>query len=186
MPSVYTQENELLSNLSMDIRELIKLSTPSIASSHTILERNSLAYIAGYMEKKVSRKVCRICQDSLSGELTDMPADYKFIQAKGHKDVKHGLRVPSPALFKSVCDMHASYIDCIEGLIHSNHVKLDLFDKCSKLFLLPGMCNKCNTSKIAVHLFINVMLHHSIKVFNESLQSSKSRKNRKLYKVTHR
>ena len=153
---------------------------------------NAIAYVSGYILKRLYETVCRECiaklEHSSSGE---QPRHLTLIEQKQFKTCLHGgLKMPSFNLVKIVGLFEVGFQTHLKSLINKTKVRQTL-----KLKLLEGLdvteikgdfCN-CQTVNYAVNIFISVRLHHEMKMRNEAMQqeSSVSRKNRKMMKVSH-
>ena len=90
----------------------------------TFSESNILAYIAGYVERKVRGKVCPDWASSLvcSGEEDDNDA-LSFIKCKNYSDAKEGFIRPSKSLLDIVERVQHTYRDTIENVGYSENVQ---------------------------------------------------------------
>lgn len=162
------------------------------SSTFSTEETNTIAYIAGYILRKLKKKICPQCfsdcaieknEDShlLDGEHLD------FLKQKQFESVTDGLVFPTSAFVKVLCDMEAEYRLIIDAAMYADNVKATLVASLSKVQSLATIhCHTCHVDVLTAHLMVNVRLHHSIKVANTDLFSMSKRQNRKVLKFSHK
>ena len=169
------------------IKSLMAVFTllPSVSEE----EDNILAYIAGYICRKLSPKVCTDCQTKLSGTINRLDPSHHFLREKQYDGTKKGgLAVPSTALTAVCTEAESLYRKHCEQVLHLGGIRSRLVSAISKGLSQDhdiACSNKCATLKLIINLFINIRLHHTLKDNNCEFSSSTGKKNRKLLKLQH-
>lgn len=153
-------------------------------------ERNVLAYISGYIARKLRKKVCSMCEykfvqikDPVESEQME---DLMLVREKKYAGAKDGLVVPSQLLIDGVSQIEAVYRCVIDDVMYLDSVKGALACRVLKNVSLEELqCDICNGHLAIIHLMLNVRIHHTLKEANRNLRHSKSRKNRKVLKFSH-
>ncbi len=182
----------LIATLPENVRSIMSVCSftqdVSAASDElTFSESNILAYIAGYVVRKVRGKMCPDCASSLvcSEEEDDNDA-LSFIKCKNYSDAKEGLIRPSKSLLDVVESVEQTYRDIIENVMYSENVKCTLLSTITKKVNFEQfLCSVCNLHMLLVHIIVNIRLHHTMKLVNKSLLHHKGKVNRKGMKFAH-
>ena len=170
----------------------------------TDVDENVVAYIAGYMMRKASRRSdCDRClteynhcvQNTRDG-LYDSVAHAQFVKLKTYDWAKHGLVVPSPALFSLCCSLERVVSYSVEQLCCGSNIacslkqciltSVDLYS-----FDIDCACSEQRRQQLDyfVTLYSRVRIHHYVRIRNRELkqfaQTGKVKRNRKAKKVTH-
>ncbi len=150
-------------------------------------ESNILAYIGGYIARKLRGKVCDTCTEKLvCSRLEEQDSSLSFIKMKKYEGAKDGLILPSIPLVKALETAEQVYRSVIDQVMYEENVRSSLVSSLVKngqwdiLF-----CGKCHMHALTVHLMVNVRLHFTLKLANKSLAQDKGRKNRKVLKFSH-
>ena len=185
LPAAESQPPSALDSLPFEVRSILSVCTvpaDSVPVGLTIQESNVLAYIAGYIVRKLSGKVCESCSFKLKGAHNEENEHHKLISEKSYG----GLMYPSTQLMGTVQALEIKYREVIETHIHSNCVKAQIAVDLGKVEQVANVnCEVCHLHLLIVHLFVNIRVHHTIKLINGSLGDDKSRKNRKTVKFSH-
>ena len=154
------------------------------AESLTFAEQNILAYIAGYIIRKVRRSICDVCVVNIT---TNEKLEHNsLIDIKRYTEAKDGLISPSTQLLHALCSIEQEYRRVIDNTIYNNHVKASLLTHLESNAKLESItCQACNVHKMVLHIMINIRLHHTLRESNRSLLANKDRKNRKVLKFSH-
>ena len=171
------------------IRSLMAVFTLPETSSLSTEEDNILVYIAGYVARKVSPKVCEGCRGQLCATFDADNPNHVFLGAKSHAGAKHGgLVVPSEALVSVCSEAEQIYRDKCEQLLNSSSVRMRLITAITKgvgIHLTEACSQSCPLLKMVVAIFVNIRLNHTLKENNCSFSESVGKKNRKLLKLQH-
>jgi len=170
----------------------------------TDVDSNVVAYIAGYMMRKASRRSncenCLVeyshCVQKTRDGLYDNDAHAQFVKLKTYDWAKHGLLVPSPALFNLCCTFERIISFSIEQLCYSSKVaynlkqciftSVDLYS-----FDIDCACQEHKRQQLDyfVRLYCRVRIHHYVRIRNRELkqfaQTAKLKRSRKAKKVSH-
>ena len=150
---------------------------------------NAISYVSGYILKRLYELVCKECIDKLE-DSTSAPARHlTLIEQKRFKHCLHGgLKRPSFKLVEVVGLFEAVFQTNFKPLMNKPHIRQNLKAKMLQdpnLVQLKGNCCRCQTLEYLVNIFISIRLHHELNVRNEAIQQDRSRKNRKLMKLSH-
>ena len=149
-------------------------------------QANILGYIGGYIASKLKPKVCSQCVDNLLGTLSSEDDDHKFLSNKLYAEAKVGLVVPSKALLEALKQLESQYCTLVEQVLHLGKLRLRLVSNLSQLpCLSPLACSNCKLHSLVVNLFVNIRLHHTLRLNCRNFVSVKSKKNRKTMKFSH-
>jgi len=149
-------------------------------------EENILTYIAGYICRKISSKVCEECRGQLSVPLDDNNPSHMFLSEKSYQGAKKGgLVVPSEALTALCTDAETIYREKCQEALHSTSVRTRLVSAITKGAGMYFTSCACPLIKLTVNLFVNIRLHHTLKEGNRDFVSVDGRRNRKLLKLKH-
>ena len=145
-------------------------------------ENNVLAYIAGYIMRKVKGKVCSICCNKITGELDPSNPNLDFLKTKSYGY----LSTPSNLLLGVVQLLELEYRKVITSDIYKVGLKANLVERLGKTRNLQMLeCETCHLDILVLHLVVNIRLHHTIREINEGLRAYKDRNNRKTIKFSH-
>ena len=151
------------------------------AQGLSVQENNILAYIGGYIVRKIKGKVCNTCSNKIVGQVEPDNPNHEFIAAKSYGK----LQSPSKLLLGTVQLLELKYRKVIASLIHQKCIKAKLICELSKLENLQKLkCELSHLDILVLHL-VNIRLHHTIKEINQNLRDNKDRKNRKTLKFSH-
>jgi hypothetical protein len=152
-----------------------------------LAESKVLYYMAGYVAAKLKSKVCRICADVMTGELSGAQHE-QFLIRKQYDVSKEGLTVPSTQLLRVIQELEAIFVANHQHALHADKVAGRLMvqfeQKNSSLPPCP-LEKPCTTDKLICKLYLNVRLYSTLKENNMSFASQSARKNRKLVKLKH-
>ena len=153
-------------------------------------ETNILAYIAGYIVRKIKPSTCCDCVGKLVGSLSTDTSDHSFLLNKTYPEAKVGLVVPSAVFLDVVKEMEAEYCETVQSVCYLDKVRLRIVTKLSKLpCLLTLSCSNseknCNVQNLVVNLFVTMRLHHTLKLNSKGFVKNNTRRNRKTMKFSH-
>jgi len=170
----------------------------------TDVDANVVAYIAGYMMRKASRRSncekCRTqysqCEQKTRDGLYSNVAHAQFVKLKTFDWAKHGLLVPSPVLFNLCCTLERVVSTSVEQLCYGSNVMRNLTECISTAvdvysFDIDCACTEHKRQQLdyLVNLYSRLRIHHYVRIRNRELkqfaQSAKLKKNRKTKKVSH-
>ena len=178
MPDLPPQVKSLMSAIAM----------PQDEDNLSDQEINILAYIAGYIVRKIRSNLCIDCSKKivrLSGSCEN-DLHYQFIRIKNIENAKEGLLHPSTLLLDFVCKLEEEYRKLIDSLIYNDHVKACIVNTLLKNVSVDELqCSTCKSHEIIVSVMVNIRLHHSLREANHSLRDQKDRRNRKTLKFCH-
>ena len=145
-------------------------------------ETNVLAYISGYIIKKLQLKICDGCFQKIVSPINEDDPNHQFIAKKSYVNLK----APSKMLLGIVELLELKYRKVIDMYFHSSSVKAALIQNLSTVEKLNSLhCQTCCAHKLVLHLMLNIRLHHTIRQANRNLKANKDRKNRKTLKFSH-
>ena len=145
-------------------------------------ENNILAYIGGYIVRKIRGKICTSCCDKIVSKVDSEKSKSPVHCNKSY----NSLLAPSKLLLGTIQLMEIRYRKHIKTCIHQEHLKIALAVELSKIENLNQLhCQSCHLHLLVLHLLINIRLHHTIKEINQGLKDNKDRKNRKTIKFSH-
>ena len=186
--STFEAPTEVSSEIPESIRSLMAVFTPEQVLS--LEEDNIITYIAGYIARKVSPKVCSQCEQMLCGKLNSANESHMLLKSKDYGDTKKGgLVVPSDSLVSICSKAENAYRENCEQILYQNNVRSRLISTITKTMtgdlLIACPEGSCSTLTIIVSLFVNVRLHHTLRDNNCEFTASTGKKNRKLLKLKH-
>ena len=150
---------------------------------------NVIGYISGFIVKKLKDRLCHICYVNISGNNEDTNlANLTFLKNKLYsEDCTVGLQVPSQNLIGMCLVLEAAYNKFSKQLFQSIDLKRTLFWKLKNSFEQESFfCdNSCETLDKIINIFINIRLHHSLKLFNQEFAKTNRKRNRKMLKLNH-
>lgn len=184
-PQVQSPEESLIESLPFSVKSILSVCT--IRPQHeeealTNSECNILAYIGGYIVRKLKEKCCQMCMTKIEEDVNQQNPNHAFICAKTYGK----LSAPSSQFLGVLQLMELKYKSVITTLIATEHVVGALALELSKVQQLNNFqCSNCHIHQLVLHIFINIRLHHSIRLINTDLKENKDRKNRKTLKFAH-
>lgn len=170
----------------MTLPDVPVLGIPEQDDQLTDQENNTIAYIAGYIVRKVRQKVCSTCKDFLTGEYESENPDHVFLSKKNYVGAKEGLIYPSNVFLSVVKQLETEFRNVVEEVVSGERVKSTLVCTLSKRVDMADLeCRSCHLKTLVLHLVVNIRLHFAIKENNRMLVQNKDRKNRKTFKFSH-
>ena len=158
-------------------------------SKMSLEERNILAYIGGFVCRKLWHKVCGECKVHLRGDLYQTNESHHFLSMKSYADIKgEGLFVPSSELLSLMYEMEEEFRHVFQSVVHMDHVRRRVVKGISKkvdgesLYCVSG----CETFEMVLNLFVTLRIPHRLREFSRKNVSGKGRKNRKVLKFSHK
>ena len=181
-----TPEEQLMENVPAEAASIISVCTMPTYDEDvlSLMEQNVLAYIAGYIVKKLKDKICVECKNKICGEIDP---DNQFLSQKNYSEARHGLMAPSGELLENVQSLEDVFREIVETTAPKLNVKKTLVCTLQKRVseLQQFNCEKCHLHLLILHLFNNIRFHFYLKKNNESIAQSNKRKNRKTLKFAH-
>lgn len=148
---------------------------------------NILAYIGGYIVKKLQEKarLCQSCSVNIVGKLDNEDARHAFVLQKNDEGARKGLLAPSNALLGVLELLELEYNKVVDVCVSKEQVKASM--QASLLTVKFGglCCKACGVEQMITKLFINIRFHHSLKLYNQTLEQRKESKSRKALKFSH-
>jgi hypothetical protein len=170
----------------------VQSSDRNKADTAGLQESNILAYIAGYICRKIRPTMCDSCKQRMIGELDQTNRDHTFLLHKHYVQATEGLIVPSVQLLHVLKSFEKKFVfvEVISHAVHADKVRAKLVLQLNRLkdaeFLKCVGGVKCQTEKFATGLFVTMRLHHALKLNNrEFIATNKLRRNRKTMKFSH-
>ena len=152
----------------------------------SLQEGNVLTYIGGYIVRKLCSKVCTDCAEKMTSEADVENPNHMFLVEKNYSHAKEGLKVPSDILVQCLESIEKEYIRVIDDNVFKDGVKKILVGSILKYVNMEELvCEYCKCHLSIVNLYVNIRLHHSIRLANRQLRDQKERKNRKVLKFSH-
>ena len=159
------------------------MNTETELNSLDNTEINIIAYITGYITRKIREKICKSCLTVAITTDVNQP-HLEFINTKAYNNTKDGLIHPTKQLNQVMCNMERSYRSAIDRFIQEKDVKASLV-----VLLEPQVedlaCNVCNMHKLITVYFVSVRYNFTLKLANQELSNSKFKQNRRMLKFTH-
>ena len=189
-PSPY---EAVVSVLPENVKGLLQLSSFQVeprvdeAEELSFSESNVLAYIAGYIIRRLRGKMCNDCTSKLicSSE-SESDGKLEFIKLKKYAGAKDGLILPSKAVLDVLEKVEKEYRGVIDNVMYCEKVKTSLVSTILKNVNFETLyCKSCKPHLAIVHIMVNIRLHHTLKMANKSLRQQKGMKNRKMLKFAH-
>ena len=182
----------MLDQLPEDVRSILSVcSFPDLLPENVAetlplekQETNVLAYIAGYVIRKLRSKVCKQCISAISSSHVAEAdnEDIEFITAKHYPEAKDGLIIPTQPFLDIISAIEKKYRAVIENAMCCKGVKCTLVGTLLKSVQFGFLgCGSCKIDHYICHLMVNIRLHHSRKEFNRSL--SKGNASKKVLKM---
>ena len=118
--------------------------------------------------------VCSKCAAGLVGLLNKANSSHLFIAAKHYQDLPTGsLVVPSSDLMEVCILIEAELCNNIEKILHMSKVSSILVTLMLSKIQGKLECDSCKTLQFVVHLYINIRLHHVLRVNIREFNSCK-------------
>jgi ribonucleotide reductase beta subunit family protein with ferritin-like domain len=154
----------LMEQVPASVRDILSVCfLPEDETSLDKQEFNVLAYISGYIVRKLRNIVCDVCVTNITSDISE-----------------------DNALLEAVAQIEVDYRKVIDEIMYSSHVKATLVSTLKKNLAFEGIsCAKCNLELLLIHIMVNIRLHHTLRESNRSLVNCKDRKNRKVLKFSH-
>ena len=190
IPAIPIQRRPIGENLPESVRTILAVcSVPPPEEGLSDPETNILAYIGGYIVRKLRRKnvLCAPCDEKISSEINEEDVHHQFLVNKNIKEAKTGLSAPSNDLLGVLQQIELEYNKIIdECMVRKEAVRATLVATLiENVKLMAVKCDTCHMEKLVVHLMANIRLHHTIKITNKNLRENKDRKKRKVVKFSH-
>lgn len=185
-PDMQHQPNT--NDIPASVTSILSLCSFQFATNEALsdTECNIVAYIAGYLCRKVSGKICQSCKELLKANLDAENPSHVFLNHKNYGDTAgEGLIVPSPSLHHFVEVLELEYRKIAEPVIHMSNVRSRLVTALDKITGDSMTCKQCPCKPMLINLFVTVRLHHTLKEGNRHFKTSQGRKNRKVLKFSH-
>ena len=183
-----SRHEALLSQLPDSVRQLMSVCTflpPEEEESLDHQETNVVAYIAGYIMRKLKPTMCDDCRDALTCEIDPDEPSHEFLVKKNYASAKTGLVGPSVCLVEVLEKIDAKYRDVSESCLPNDSVMCTLVETINKhVDLTSVQCSQCHVEKGIVHLMMTIRLHHTLRENNRRISQEK-RKSRKTMKFSH-
>ena len=189
-PPTTTDDDVVSSHLELPATVRSVLSRVNRDDTITSQESNILAYISGYIVRKIKPSTCCDCVGKLVGPLSTDNSDHSLLLNKTYPEAKVGLVVPSAVFLDVVKELEAEYCETVESVCHLDKVRLRIVTKLSKLPCLvalscPNSDKKCNVQNLVVNLFVTMRLHHTLKLNSKGFGKNNTRRNKKTMKFSH-
>ncbi len=168
------------------VQSLLDVVTLPIPSGISIEECNIVAYIAGYVLRKIRQKLCVDCQASMFGQIDESNETHKFLFMKNNGDtLGGGLIAPSQCFYDIVKLLEKEYREICMNVIHMDKVMFRLVNHLEKKVTGQVMCDQCDIVALTVHLFVKIRLNHTLREQVKAWGCGTSgRKNRKVMKFS--
>ena len=191
----FVVEPSVMSTVPESVRSLLSVcALPEDGLSDA--ECNIIAYIAGYLCRKVLCKVCTECQEVLKGSIDERNPTHVLLLKKSYGNtLGGGLIAPSNALYEFVEAMEKNFREIVESVFHMDKVRFRIVAELERRFeafqvqqskpLSLLDCMQCKSRSIVLNLFVTVRLHHCLKESNRCAKGSRGRRNRKVLKFSY-
>ena len=178
-----------IESLPLQARSVVVASNicmPETEEMLSLQEDNVLAYIAGYIVRRLRHKLCTECQEKVVSTIDTKNQNHDFLVKKSYAGAKHGLTVPSDKLLDTVKQLELEFRKTVVRAVVGDHVKQTLASELNKhVDMTSFACAHCHLHLLVVHLMINIRLHFLLKDNNRMLVQNKDRKNRKTFQFNH-
>lgn len=178
--------------LPQSVKELMAVMTlPKQDCDATLQESNILAYIAGYVCKKVKSKTCKECFDAITDKVDEENQEHTLLSNKRYSYAKNGLHAPSKHFLEVIKRLEEKFREVVTSAVHQDKVRVKITHALSKLPCVESICccgtgpQKCCVDKIVVNLFTTMRLHFALKLSVRDLSGTSKRRNRKTLKFSH-
>ena len=160
-------------------------------SKVTAQENNILAYIAGYICRRMQGNTCVECFRRITGEIDESNPDHQLLINKRYSSSITGLIAPSPLLMHVICSLENQYREIVPMAVHQDRIRAKIFVPLSKLPCLGQLvcqssgCDNCRIDQLVVNLFVTMRLHFTLKLGIRDLSARGVKRNRKTMKFIH-
>ena len=162
-----TPEEQLMENVPAEAASIISVCTMPTYDEDvlSLMEQNVLAYIAGYIVKKLKDKICVECKNKICGEIDPDNECHQFLSQKNYSEARHGLMAPSGELLENVQSLEDVFREIVETTAPKLNVKKTLVCTLQKRVseLQQFNCEKCHLHLLILHLFNNIRFHFYLK-----------------------
>ena len=137
-------------------------------------EENTLVYIAGYMARKLHKKACQQCRQSMTGSLTGSSTEV-VLQKKQLEHAKEGLGIPSAQLVCAI-EITERVFKTSGQLLHMDTVRSRFLLRLNKELesnALVCSTGECKMRDYAVGLFVNIRFHTVLRNNNHNFKPSR-------------
>lgn len=161
----------------------------TVSGSRSLQQANTLTYIGGFIARRVgaNTKLCKPCTSVLVAEADVKDPVYQLIELKQHKGCTTGLTYPSAIMIDLLQEAETVYGKVVNDVLHMKNVRKTLLaclgNECYTSHKLH--CDKCSISDAVLMLFINIRLHHSLKLISLGQSQSRKARCRKLMKLSN-
>ena len=154
-----------------------------------IQAENTIAYIAGYVLKKIESIICENCISVLKHNGNGPDRHLSFIACKQFENCTHGgLKKPSFLLTECIGLFEMIFQNNFDKLLKQKNIRqslrekmLDQLDASSKK--LKGLKCSCDTPVFAANVFISIRICHELDLKNQAMKEIA--KKRKINHVRH-
>ena len=133
--------------------------------------------------------MCDSCKLLIKGQLNPAIGAHSFISFKQYAHLNSGgLLIPSQSLGEACTLIETEYRANIDHVLHMSNVRSRLVTYITKKVTTANMScaqGRCKLISLIVNLYVNVRLHHTLKIHNRDVNSSKRRQSRKLLKLNY-
>ncbi|KAK3801951.1 hypothetical protein RRG08_064545 [Elysia crispata] len=176
--------------LHQDVPRLIQPIVQNCASAYVleVVEKDVVAYISGYVAKKLTGVVCELCKADLIQESHVTDSSF-FLSVKQYRHLQEGgLTMPSPALQHCLQTAEIAFRDAINSLRVSTGVRFRLVKKMveatknSSLGCRSG--KNCSAKFLSLNLYTTIRLHHFLRCQNREADIGSHQRGRKRKALT--
>lgn len=146
-------------------------------------KQNILAYIGGFIVRKVEQLVCPECAKCLVAQ-SDLPF-HQLINLKNYVPIPgKGLRKPSRVLVNLLEEAEDCFNGNIDSCIRHKNVKMTLHKLIIARCAQKLTCD-CKAKQAVIRYYVNIRLHFALKLYNDFLcENAEKRKSRKHIKLS--
>ena len=195
VPGTSRQHPMSMRLLQTSFRSTDAASDPQLAQQYS----NIVAYISGYIGRRLKQKVCAGCLTEMKGKLDDNNKDHLLLKAKQYAAVQEGLFVPSDSFLTKVKCLETCFCRTIGEAIYKDGTRgLGVgATLLNALKMTPAFMSlqcqeekKCNAAEEILSIYIGIRLNFVIKLNNRDLQFQikprHKKKNMKMLTIEHR
>ena len=124
-----------MDSLPPQARSVVVASNTCVPEADEMLslqEDNVLAYIAGYIVRRLRHKLCTECQEKVVSTTDTKNQNHDFLVKKSYAGAKHGLTVPSDKTLDTVKQRELELRKAVVRAVVADHVKQTLASELSK------------------------------------------------------
>jgi hypothetical protein len=145
---------------------------------------NVLAYIAGYLLRKVSVHECPVCFSNLCQQLPEQAEIPDSLELLRNKSLG-ALICPTPQMEQFVEKLEALFTSTFEWVIHMPFIVNRLCNSSEEILQMVS-CEHCqDKARAMARLFMRVRVFHALKVNNLENSAKSLKRNRKMLKLAH-